>query len=292
MWHNKIYNYLLVLFLWFLVFLPEFSLAEESRSDAKTVVDLLIKVLKYDHNLTVRCPDEIRIGVISRTGNQDSLSFAQKIVDAFKANSRRKLKGLKIVVEPVEVSSPSEIFKVVDEKNINNLYFSSGLGEILPAATKFATVKNILTMSGESDCTRSKIGVCVISRSQKPKLVINPNIAKQQGAKIDGSLLLISRMLDKKPVFKKWETVRKKRIKGRDPVYPRIARVAKLEAKLAVKIFITAEGKVGKIKFIKTNEYFEQEVRDAISTWMFSPFVENNSPVPIYTVYKFGFKLN
>jgi protein TonB len=86
--------------------------------------------------------------------------------------------------------------------------------------------------------------------------------------------------------------MKKRRIAGNEPAYPRIARAAGLEATIIVKIFITPEGTVGEVKFLKTDKHFEQAVRDALAQWRFSPHMINNRPVGTYTVYKFVFKLN
>jgi protein TonB len=94
-----------------------------------------------------------------------------------------------------------------------------------------------------------------------------------------------------KPTYQAPEVVKKRRVAGADPAYPRIARAAGLEAVILVKIFITPEGQVGEIKFLRTDKHFEQAVRDALKSWKFSPHMINHRPVGTYTVYKFVFKL-
>ena len=95
-----------------------------------------------------------------------------------------------------------------------------------------------------------------------------------------------------KPVFQRSGVIRKRRIAGSDPVYPGIARQARKEATLVVKITITPEGRVGEYRFLKTNETFEQAVIDALQSWRFSPHLVNGNPVSTYTLYKFVFKLD
>ncbi len=95
------------------------------------------------------------------------------------------------------------------------------------------------------------------------------------------------------PKYQKPDVVAKRIIGGSlKPVYPAIARAAGLEAVIIVKLFITPSGRVGDVKFLKTNKYFEQSVRDVLATWRFSPHTINNRAVGTYTVYKFVFKLD
>ena len=88
------------------------------------------------------------------------------------------------------------------------------------------------------------------------------------------------------------DVITKRRVRGSDPAYPRIARAAGLEAVIIVKIFITPEGRIGEIKFLKTDKHFEKSVRSSLAQWRFSPHMINGRPVGTYTVYKFVFKLN
>ena len=94
-----------------------------------------------------------------------------------------------------------------------------------------------------------------------------------------------------KPTFQAPAVVKKRLIAGADPSYPRIARAAGLEATIIVKIFISPEGKIGEIKFLKSNKHFEKSVRNALMSWKFSPHMINGSPVGTFTVYKFVFRL-
>jgi protein TonB len=93
------------------------------------------------------------------------------------------------------------------------------------------------------------------------------------------------------PKYQAPEVIKQRRIRGKDPAYPRIAKAAGLEATIMVKIFITPEGRVGEIKFLKSDKHFEQAIRNAIQGWKFNPHMINDRPVGTFTVYKFVFKL-
>ncbi len=88
------------------------------------------------------------------------------------------------------------------------------------------------------------------------------------------------------------EVIKKRLIAGSaQPEYPRIARAAGLEATIIVKIFISPEGEVGEVQFLKSDPHFEEAVRACIKSWKFAPHMINGRPVGTYTVYKFVFKL-
>jgi len=96
----------------------------------------------------------------------------------------------------------------------------------------------------------------------------------------------------KNPIFQAVAKIKKRRIAGVDPEYPRVARKARVEASLLVKIYISAEGRVVKTRFLKTHSVFEGHVNDTIKTWRFSPHLVDGRPVSTYTVYKFVFRID
>ena len=76
------------------------------------------------------------------------------------------------------------------------------------------------------------------------------------------------------------------------PRYPVEARENGYMADLSVQVFFSADGSFEKLKFVKTNQHFERAVEKAIRTWKIKPYQIDGNPVPVYTTYKFGFKIH
>lgn len=93
------------------------------------------------------------------------------------------------------------------------------------------------------------------------------------------------------PVEQDQATVRRNRVQGRDPQYPPEAERSQIEATLIARINIDATGHVTQVLFSKTHPMFEHEVRDALRGWVFKPHLVNGRAVPVYTTYKFVFRL-
>src|SRR5688572_923193 len=85
--------------------------------------------------------------------------------------------------------------------------------------------------------------------------------------------------------------VRKKRLTGRDPAYPRQAEMRGVEATLVAKINIGPDGRVKSVQFLQSHPLFEREIKMAIDGWTFAPHIVNGRPVPVITTYKFNFRL-
>jgi len=268
------------------------ALAQDKRLPVKTRVAILLKALTYDHNLKTRCTGGLRIGVVGLAGNDTSMSIAGETYNEINSKRDKKVSGLSISAIQITASSAADITSAVTDSKLNNLYFATGLEPMIEGVLKLSRKRKILTMSGESGHSQSGVAIIVVMRDKKPKILVNTEAASQQGAALDARLLRLAEVIQPDSKYQPPDTIKKRRIKGRDPQYPAIARTARKEAKIVVKIYITPDGDVGKIKFMRTDPHFEDEVRDAINTWKFTPHKINNRPVGTYTVYKFDFKLD
>ena len=266
--------------------------AQDKRLPVKTRVAILLKALTYDHNLKSSRSGGIRVGVIGLAGDDTSMSVAKETLKEIQGKSGVKVSGLKLSAELISASTPSEVGDAVASKKLNVLYLSPRLKPMLNAILKLARQKKILVLSGESGHAQSGAAITVVMRDKKPKILVNTEAATQQGAALDARLLRLAEAVQPASKYQPPDTIKKRRIKGHDPKYPGIARAARKEAKIIVKIYITPDGDVGKIRFMRTDPHFEDEVKKAIKTWKFTPHKINNRPVGTYTVYKFDFKLD
>jgi len=161
----------------------------DQRLPVKVRVAILFKTLTYDLNLKSRCPGGLRIGVVGRVGNESSLSIARETIEEIKANSGKKVKGLGISVEPVIVAGLEGIKKAVEEKEINLLYLSPGMTNLLDPIIKYAVKNKIVLLTGESEHVKKGAAVGAVLRDKKPKILVHLKLAGAQGAKFDARLL-------------------------------------------------------------------------------------------------------
>jgi TonB family protein len=264
----------------------------DERLPAKVRINLLLTSLTYDHNLQNRCPDGLRIGVVALAGNSSSLAEANETYSAIQAVAGKKIKGLGFHVDKVTVSSVQDLKSSVASKKLNTLYIASGFTDLLGPVVEMARKNKIVLIAGEPEYVPGGVAIGAVKRDQKPKLLVHVESAVAQGANFDARLLRLAEVVQPAPRYQAPDVVKKRRVAGADPEYPKIAREARLEAKLVVKIYISPDGTVGKLKFLKTHAHFEEVVREAIQTWRFKPHTINGRPIGTYTVYKFDFKLD
>lgn len=91
------------------------------------------------------------------------------------------------------------------------------------------------------------------------------------------------------PRFLEPELVRKRRIVGQEPVYPKAALRNEEEGVLVARIEFTPDGAVAGATFQQTHPSFESTVRSALAAWRLPP--ELLQGLPGYTVIRFHFQL-
>lgn len=172
-----------------LLLAPRPAGAADQRLPVKVRVAILFKTLTYDLNLKARCPSGLNIGVVGRIGNESSMSVAKETIEEIKANAGKKVKGLGISVEPVLVSGIEGIKKAVEEKDVNMLYLSPGMSNLLEPIITFAKQENIVLLTGEGEHVQAGAAVGAVLRDKKPKILVHLKSAGEQGAKFDARLL-------------------------------------------------------------------------------------------------------
>lgn len=159
--------------------------AEDQRLPAVHRVAILLKMLTYDQRLKLRCRQGIRIGVLGVSKDSDSMAVAQETFQAISKGKGKKIEGLPLSVEMVEIKDPKDVWKAVDQKKLNILYLSPGLEKILEEIAGFARAKKILLITGEAEHLKSGAALGAVLRGGKPKILLHQKAAAGQGAAFD-----------------------------------------------------------------------------------------------------------
>jgi len=83
------------------------------------------------------------------------------------------------------IMEAKDVWKAVDQKKLNILYLSPGLGDMLNKISGFAKAKKILLITGESQHLKSGAALGAVLRGEKPKILLHGKAAASQGAEFD-----------------------------------------------------------------------------------------------------------
>jgi protein TonB len=76
------------------------------------------------------------------------------------------------------------------------------------------------------------------------------------------------------------------------PVYPELAKRARVEATVILEVNVDEEGNVINVRVLRSHPLLEQAAIDAVKQWKYSPTLLNGEPVPVVATVTVEFKLS
>jgi len=265
------------------------------QTEAVSRFQILVKTLGYDRGFRSRFPEGLRIGVVHSRQTSESTTEAQTIV---KQGRMQAVQGKEIQAVAVELSGKSALQNAVIQQSINVLYLCRALTpQDVDVVLSLAQAGRLPVLAGSREQVVQGAAMGVVSDAKgKSRIVVNANAAKGMGLQFESRLLRLVQLVDSpakaeaaKPIFQSAKQVQARRLSGRDPEYPRIARTAGLNGEVMVKLTISADGKVSEAKIMRGHEVFHEVVLEAMQQWQFKPHLIGGRPVPTFTVYKIRF---
>jgi protein TonB len=83
-----------------------------------------------------------------------------------------------------------------------------------------------------------------------------------------------------------------KKLKNVPPVYPDIARQARVQGVVILECTISPQGKVTEVRVLKGIPLLDQSAMDAVKQWVYTPTLLNGVPVPVIMTVTVNFRLN
>jgi protein TonB len=80
-------------------------------------------------------------------------------------------------------------------------------------------------------------------------------------------------------------------IRKTQPVYPAIARSARVQGTVVLQAKISAAGKVTNLQVVSGPPMLRQSALDAVKTWVYKPYTLNNQPTDVDTTVNVVFSL-
>ena len=85
--------------------------------------------------------------------------------------------------------------------------------------------------------------------------------------------------------------MKKYRVGGKDPKYPKDARRQHIQGRVTLVATISANGDIEDLCIGQGPEMLQRAAFDAVKTWKYKPFVVNNEPVEVKTVLNVQFSI-
>ena len=83
-----------------------------------------------------------------------------------------------------------------------------------------------------------------------------------------------------------------KKLKAPQPVYPDIAKQARVQGVVILECTISPQGRVTNVTLLRGIPLLDQAAIDAVKQWVYTPTLLNGVPVPVIMTVTVNFKLN
>jgi len=77
-----------------------------------------------------------------------------------------------------------------------------------------------------------------------------------------------------------------------DPIYPEIAKQAKVQGAVIMEATIGTDGRVTDVRLLRSNALFDQAAVAAVRQWKYEPTILNGTPVPVLLTLVVNFQLD
>lgn len=164
---------------------------EEANPDL--AAQLHLKVLSYDRNLQVRSRGKLMLGILYRPDREESERARGLMQTAFfERASRASVQGMTLSVTSIACGDLKTLQKRLQDAGVTLLYLTPGLEDLAGAIHPIAQAIKAPTLSGRRSLIDAGAAIAVITKDDKPGIVVNLPAAKALGMDLDTLLLRLA----------------------------------------------------------------------------------------------------
>ena len=194
---NRCFNYLLLVAVLSCGVITPSAFADNGEVPVDLQIKLILTALTYDKNLETRANGELNIGILyfpeSSQSKQEADLFA-KTLEGFKD---KKISGRSFNGILLAYADNGELSKKITEQKIDVIYIAQGEKELIERVLKVTQSEKILSCCGKAEYVSScGVTMAVGLKDQKPKLYLNLNSAKTEGADFSAKFLRVAEIVE------------------------------------------------------------------------------------------------
>jgi hypothetical protein len=171
------------------------SFAQEMPLPIENQVPLFIKILNYDRQFKTRISNSVVIGILYQNKFRASSIAKDEFIKYLFLNSENSIDGKPFSCIPIEYNNLENLEKLAGEKNLNILYVTPMRSTDIIKVSRICRENKIISISGVPEYIREGLSVGLDMKSDNPKILINLDAAKSEGADFKSQLLKISEII-------------------------------------------------------------------------------------------------
>ena len=177
---------------------PSLGFADEGTLPAEMFSAIMFKALNYDRNIDRQGKDKVVIGVVYLNGDTQAQDFVNPVKDYISNQGSFTLKDKPMQVVTLNMDKGFDKAKFEDQLKQDNVSVlviavneTTSINNILEATKKL----QISSICGDPQCAKSGVGLEIIKRDDKPRMVINMDSVKQEGSDYNSKFLSMCEVL-------------------------------------------------------------------------------------------------
>lgn len=167
--------------------------AQEADVPVGLQIPLFLKVVSFDRQLASRMNDELVVAVAYQGGNRESVRAMEDAVRAIR--SARGVPGMpELRVESIDLDKTSLVVEL-DRRQVTILYVAPLRAVDIAIIADAARAARVTTFTGTPRYLSDGLAVSVRYQGERPKLLINVDAARLEGAEFSAELLQLAQVM-------------------------------------------------------------------------------------------------
>lgn len=158
---------------------------------------LLAKVLTYDRNLRSRAGSELVIAVVYQESHPASNAARHALERAYEASRFQAINTIPIRFVSLALGNPDDLESKLREKQVDVVYLAPLRAVAPDAIARAATRAGALTVTGVPEYVSRGAAVGFGLEAGRPKVLIDADLAREQGADFSSRLLAMAELVRK-----------------------------------------------------------------------------------------------
>lgn len=172
--------------------LPVGHAAEVEEVNPDLAAQLFIKILSYDRNLAARSGGRLVVAIVHRPESPESERIRESMQAAFQDRAdKSNILGMQFSVTSVAFDAKL-LPKRLQGAGATILYITPGLEDAVGVVSSTAVLLKAPTLTGRRGLLDSGLAIAVVTKDNRPGIVVNLPVAKALGMDLDPNLLRLS----------------------------------------------------------------------------------------------------
>jgi uncharacterized protein with ATP-grasp and redox domains len=183
-----------------LLFAPTLAMAEGGELPGDVFTAIMLKTLNYDRNIDRQSKDKVVIGIVYLADNAGAQGFAGLVKDNIeKVRSTFLLKDKPVEgrVLALEKTFDKAMFaEQLKQDNISVLVLAINDPAVVNSILEMTRSMRISSVCSDWACARSGVGLGIVLKDNKPRMLVNLSATRQEGSDYSGKFLALCEVIN------------------------------------------------------------------------------------------------